>query len=127
MEPGPFRRIAVILCTAWVTLLLAEVPGFHACAVHSPSASAAGVHHDHGHDTGTNSTHKGCSCLGHACCALALSPTAQPAIVWFDVQAKAHKAIVQAASEPLPGTPEFTIPFANGPPPAPAALLNSAA
>jgi len=129
MVLGPFRRFVAILCTAWLTLLLAEVPGLHACAVHSAPSSAgahAGIQHDHNH--GSNSTHKGqCSCLGNACCALAIIPASRPPLVGLAVQVSARKLVSPGASESLPGTPEYTIPFPNGPPASPSAPLNTAA
>lgn len=126
MRLKPFSRLCVVVCSGWISLLLAETPGLHSCAVHRAPVSAASVHHDHGHESGSNGGHKKCSCLGAACCAVALAPDTEPTVIWSDGDVKAYKSSVYGSEESLPCGPEFTIPFANGPPSSPGARVKAA-
>lgn len=131
MRLGLFRRFVAAFSVVWLTLLLAEVPGLHACAVHSPAStihSHSAAQHGHDHSSGTNTTHKGqCSCLGEACCAFAMAPDRQPQPVAINAPVIVQQPVSPKPGESLPCTPEFTIPFSNGPPASPSAQLVTAA
>lgn len=114
MKLARLYRLAGALSTLWVTLVFAEVPGIHACAVHS----TAGAHTaSHSHSSSKQGPHKGqCTCPGSACCTpLAAIPVAQ-----FPSSARWQPAARVIASIPddenLPHALDFRTVFANGPP-----------
>lgn len=129
MTMGPLRRIAAALCVTWLSLLLAEVPGLHACAVHSDTVSVSSHHSASQHNHNTDSkTHKDqCSCLGTACCTAALVPTGQSLVAALQIPPTNQEFVRPRPRESLPGSPEFITPFANGPPASPSAQLNTTA
>ena len=114
MKLARLYRLAGALSVLWVTLILAEVPGVHACAVHS----TAGAHAtSHSHSSGKQAPHKGqCTCPGSACCTpLAIIPVTQ-----FLASSRWQLTTEVIASIPedenLPRALDFRTVFANGPP-----------
>lgn len=114
MKLARLYRLAGALSTLWVTLVFAEVPGIHACAVHS----TAGAHTaSHSHSSSKQGPHKGqCTCPGSACCTpLAAIPVAQfPSSGRWQPAARVIASIPD--DENLPHALDFRTVFANGPP-----------
>ena len=114
MKLARLYRLAGALSTLWVTLIFAEVPGVHACAVHS-TAGAHGT--SHSHSSGKQAPHKGqCTCPGSACCtALAAIPVTAflSSATW---QLTTEVIASRPEDENLPRALDFRTVFANGPP-----------
>ena len=114
MKLARLYRLAGALSTLWVTLVFAEVPGVHTCAVHS----TAGAHSaSHSHSRGEQAPHKGqCTCPGSACCtSLAVIPAKQFfATSGWQLTTRVAASIPE--DENLPRALDFRTVFTNGPP-----------
>ena len=114
MKLARLYQLAGALSTFWVTLILAEVPGVHACAVHSTAAAHGAAH---SHSSGKQGPHKGqCTCPESACCTpLAAIPVAlSPASARWQLITDVIASIPE--DENLPIALDFRTVFANGPP-----------
>lgn len=116
-------RFVTALWSLWFAAAFLELPGAHACAVHSGAsghshqAQAPEAVHAHHHGASPNEApaHAAqCTCLGH-CCSVSpvVVPTRAPAIV---VSTQHAPQVVAEPGVVFPASRPYVRPFANGPP-----------
>ena len=120
MKLSRVARFLIVVVTFWTTLVWAEVPGVHTCAVHSPTTqSPSGQHHaSHSHSPrDSNAPHKDqCTCPGTQCGTSLYTAVLSGTVSEGSADVHLEPEIIPPGVERLPRALEFRTVFPNGPP-----------
>ena len=116
MKLGTCTRIVGTLCTLWAALVSMELPGVHACAVHSPGIAGHHASHSHGSSDESSPHKQHCTCPGTACGSTPAAPPGPTAIDVASFAISTVSTIYPIEDDGLPAPLDFQTHFPNAPP-----------
>jgi hypothetical protein len=131
-----FRRLSRpldALFALWFAIVLGDPGVLHACPMHGGHGGHGGTHaaaahvghemHGGAQATATSASDEAhhdaapaCTCVGHCCAASSVAPVPPVAAVYVPNAVAEARAPLSFPSTDVPASPDFRLPFANGPP-----------